>query len=163
MLVSLPSEGFVDYLVDKALTNTSTTTIVVVHESLFVLAGVKERYDKVQCWLGDLVDVPSKWSPFDVVFLYYLPGLGFELDRVFRVVAENCSRGARLVISYPQGREGIERQRKAHPNVVISDLPHKLALEKAAADSSFEITKFLDEPGLYLAVLKFSDVSLDPQ
>lgn len=160
MLVSLPSEGFVDTLVEKSV---KENVIVVVHESLFVLAGVKEMYDNVQCWLGDFVDVPSKWSPFHVVFLNYLPGLGVELDRILRVVAENCSQGARLVISYPQGREGVERQRKEHPDVVISDLPHKIALDKAATDHSFEITKFLDEPGLYLAVLKFSGPVLHPQ
>lgn len=62
--------------------------------------------------------------------------------------------GARLVISHPQGREVLEQQRQQYPNVIISDLPEKLTLEKVADQHSFDLVEFVDEPGFYLAVLK---------
>nr|DAD48614.1 TPA_asm: hypothetical protein HUJ06_018551 [Nelumbo nucifera] len=62
---------------------------------------------------------------------------------------------ASLVISYSQGREVVEKQRQQYSDVVISDLPDRLTLKKVAANHSFEIAKFEDEPGFYFAVLKF--------
>lgn len=64
--------------------------------------------------------------------------------------------GARLVISHPQGREVLEQQRQQYPDVVTSDLPEKKTLQEVAAQHSFELTDYVDEPGFYLAVLKFS-------
>lgn len=61
--------------------------------------------------------------------------------------------GARIVISHPQGREVLEEQRQQYPDVIISDLPEKLALQKAAAEYSFDLVEFVDEPGFYLAAL----------
>lgn len=66
-----------------------------------------------------------------------------------------ASTGARLIISLPEGREVLEQQRQQHPDVIVSNLPDKLTLENAAADHSFEMIEFVDEPGFYLAVLKF--------
>lgn len=63
--------------------------------------------------------------------------------------------GARLVISYPQGRQVSEQQRQRYPDVVTSDLPGKTSLEEAATEHSFELTEYVDEPCFYLAVLKF--------
>jgi len=65
------------------------------------------------------------------------------------------SVGARLVISFDQGRSIIEREHwKRYPDIVTSSLPDKIILEKVASDHSFQITEFVDESDLYLAVLK---------
>ncbi|XVE75748.1 hypothetical protein DITRI_Ditri12bG0117800 [Diplodiscus trichospermus] len=152
VLVSIGSEGFVDHLVESS----PSQLLLVVHDSIFVLAGIKEKYDEVKCWQGELIHVPEKWSPLDVVFLYFLPALPFKLDQIFVALAKHCSQGARLVISHPQGREVLEQQRKQFPDVIIADLPEKMTLQKVAADHSFEMTEFVDEPGFYLAVLKFT-------
>ncbi len=64
--------------------------------------------------------------------------------------------GARVVISHPQGREALEQQRKQHQDVIVSELPDKMTLLKVASDNSFEMAEFVDESGLYLAVLQFS-------
>jgi hypothetical protein len=61
-----------------------------------------------------------------------------------------------VVISHPQGREVLKQQQQQHPDVIISDLPDKMTLQKVTADHSFDMVKFVDEPGFYLAVLKFS-------
>ncbi|PON37825.1 DNA-directed RNA polymerase subunit beta [Parasponia andersonii] len=154
VMVSAGAEGFVDRLVDSS---SPCNLLLVVHDSLFVLGGIKEKYDKVKCWQGELLYVPEKWAPLDVVFLYFLPALPFGLDQVLGLLAKHyCSPGARLVISHPQGREVLEQQRKKYPDVIISDLPDKSVLQKAASDHSFDLVEFVDDNGFYLAVLKFS-------
>uniref|UniRef100_A0A1J3FVQ8 Uncharacterized protein n=1 Tax=Noccaea caerulescens TaxID=107243 RepID=A0A1J3FVQ8_NOCCA len=152
VLVSFSSEAFVDRLVESS----PSQLLLIVHDSLFVLACVKEKYDKVKCWQGELIYVPEKWSPLDVVFLYFLPALPFELDEVFRQLSQRCSSGARVVISHPQGREGLKQQRKEFSDVVVSDLPDDSTLRNVAKKHSFELTQFVDEQGLFLAVLKSS-------
>ncbi|CAN8317935.1 unnamed protein product [Cochlearia groenlandica] len=152
VLVSLSSESFVDRLVEFS----PSQLLLIVHDSLFVLACVKEKYDKVKCWQGELIYVPEKWSPLDVVFLYFLPALPFDLEEVFKTLSQRCSSGARVVISHPQGRQGLEEQRKEFSDLVVSDLPDESTLRNVAKKHLFEITQFLDEQGLYLAVLKFS-------
>ncbi|XAR68628.1 hypothetical protein NMG60_11003820 [Bertholletia excelsa] len=154
VLVSTSSEGFVDRLMDSS---PPLELLLVVHDSLMVLACVKEKHDKVKCWQGELIYVPEKWAPFDIVFLYSLPALPFKLDQVFGALAKRCSPGARIVISHPQGREMLEQQRQEFPDVVISDLPDKTTLQNVAVNHLFRMTKFVDEPGFYLAVLKFKD------
>lgn len=89
VMVSAAAEGFVDQLVDSSPSN----LLLVVHDSLFVLAGIKEKYDKVKCWQGELIYVPEKWAPLDVVFLYCLPALPYSFDQVLGAVAKHCSPG----------------------------------------------------------------------
>lgn len=89
VLVSIGSEGFVDQLVDTS----PCSILLLVHDSLFLLACIKEKYDKVKCWQGELVHVPEKWARLDVVFLYFLPALPFQLDDVLEALAKRCSPG----------------------------------------------------------------------
>lgn len=152
VLVSIGSEGFVDQIVNSS----TCQQLLVVHESLIVLCCIKEKYDMVRCWQGELIYVPEEWAPFDVVFLYFLPGLPFELDQVFGSLSKRCLPGARIVISHPQGRKALEQQRRQFPDAVTSDLPDKMTLQNVAAHHSFEMIKFVDKTGFYLAVLKFS-------
>ncbi|XP_057507824.1 uncharacterized protein LOC130790800 [Actinidia eriantha] len=153
VLISIGSEGFVDEIVNSS----PCKLLFVVHDSLLVLASIKEKYDMVKCWQGELIYLPQKWAPFDVLFLYFLPALPFELDQIFGALEKRCLPGARIVISHPQGRELLEQQRRQFPDVVISDMPDKMTLQNVAADHSFEMIEFVDEPGFYLAVLKFKE------
>ncbi|KAI3677028.1 hypothetical protein L1987_86646 [Smallanthus sonchifolius] len=150
VLISTGSEGFVDQVVETC----SCKQLLVVHDSLFVLACIKEKYDKVKCWQGELIFVPEKWAPFDVVFLYFLPGLPFELNQVFDALSKVCSPGARIVISHPKGREMLEQQKAENPDVVVSDLPDKSTLESVASHQPFTMVDFVDHQGFYLAVLE---------
>ncbi|XP_071688270.1 uncharacterized protein, partial [Rutidosis leptorrhynchoides] len=152
ILISTGSEGFVDLVVDTC----SYKQLLVVHDSIFVLACIKEKYDKVKCWQGELVFVPEKWAPFDVVFLYFVPALPFKLVEIFGALSKVCSPGARIVISHPKGREMLKKQKAEYPDVVVSDLPDKSALESVASDHSFTLSDFIDEPGFYCAVLSYT-------
>lgn len=89
VLVSIGSAGFVDRL----LHTSPCSFLLVVHDSLFVLAAIKAKYDEVKCWQGELIRVPKKWVPLDVVFLYFLPALPFKLDQIFGTLAKCCSPG----------------------------------------------------------------------
>ncbi|GJW65482.1 hypothetical protein Tco_0117366 [Tanacetum coccineum] len=140
ILISTGSEGFVDRVVETC----SYKQLLVVHDSLFVLACIKEKYDKVKCWQGELIYVPEKWAPFDVVFLYFVPGLPFDLGQVFGALCKNLGGlaasgeillfsfvdmqvSARIVISHPKGREILKQQKAEHPDAVVADLPDKTA------------------------------------
>lgn len=151
VLVSVGSEEFVDRVVESS----PCQQLLVVHDSLFVLAGIKEKCDNVNCWQGELIYVPEKWAPLDVVFLYFLPALPFELSQIFGALAKRCSPGARIVISHLQGREVLAQQRGQYADVVVSSLPDETTLQSAAANHSFQMVEFVDEPGFYLVVLKF--------
>ncbi|XP_027352153.1 uncharacterized protein LOC113862997 [Abrus precatorius] len=152
VLVSTGSEEFVDFLMGS----TPCKSLFVVHDSLLILACVKEKYDKVKCWQGEILYVPEKWAPFDVVFLYFLPALPFKLDDILVSLAKKCSAGGRVIISHTQGRQVLEQQRQQYPEVVVSDLPDETSLQRVAAAYSFEVAEFVDEPGLYLAALIYS-------
>lgn len=152
VLVSMSAEYFVDRLVQY---RGGCDLLLIVHDSLFALACIKEKHDKVKCWQGELICVPHKWTPFDVVFLYYLPALPFQLSQVFEALALRCLPGARVVISHAQGRTGAEQQRQQYPDIIASDMPSKVDLRNAATDHSFEVAEFVDEPDFYLAVLKY--------
>ncbi|KAH1072840.1 hypothetical protein J1N35_025168 [Gossypium stocksii] len=62
-------------------------------------AGIKEKCDEVKCWQGELIYVPEKWTPFDVIFLYFLPALPFELDQIFAALAKRCSSGVKAQVA----------------------------------------------------------------
>ncbi|KAF3645143.1 putative activator of 90 kDa heat shock protein ATPase -like protein 1 isoform 1 [Capsicum annuum] len=151
VLIAISSNEFVDRVVDSS----NFEQLLVVHDSIFMLACIKEKYDMVKCWQGELIYVPEKWAPFDVVFIYFLPALPFELGQILEALRKRCLPGARVVISHPQGRQVVEEQQKKYPDVVVSNLPEKMLLQNVAADHSFELVKFVDEPDFYLAILKF--------
>ncbi|KAJ8535859.1 hypothetical protein K7X08_034260 [Anisodus acutangulus] len=157
VLIAISSDEFVDRVVDSSICR----QLFVVHDSLFMLACIKEKYDKVKCWQGELIYVPEKWTPLDVVFLYFLPAMPFELGQILEALGKRCLPGARVVISHPQGRQVVEEQWKLYPDVVFSNLPEKMLLQNVAADHSFEVVKFVDEPDFYLAILKFEPGSMN--
>ncbi|CAN0879117.1 hypothetical protein LINGRAHAP2_LOCUS12860 [Linum grandiflorum] len=156
VLVSTSSEEFVDQLMEDE-SSSLHGFLLVVHESLLTLALLKEKYDEnLKCWQGELIDLPEKWTSLDVVFLYFLPALPSKVDDVLDKLAKHCSPGARVVISHPQGREKLERQRQEYPELIVSELPDEISLQEVASSRSFEVAEFVDEPGFYLAVLRFS-------
>ncbi|KAK1307803.1 hypothetical protein QJS10_CPA09g00325 [Acorus calamus] len=152
VLVSLGTEGFVDRVAAAAPPG---GLVVAVHASLMVLAGVKERRDEVRCWQGELLEVPERFGPFDAVFLCFLPGMSMPLDWVLEALIGRCSEGARIVISYAQGRNIIKQQQQQFPDMVTSDLPDRSTTDKAAANHSFRVSEFVDDPTFYLAVLQY--------
>ncbi|XP_074576800.1 uncharacterized protein LOC141833295 [Curcuma longa] len=152
VLAAFPTASFVDRLVESA----PCEHMVAIHESLFVLAMIKEGHDRVRCWQGGIDVVPEKFSPFDSVFVCYFPGMGVTIETLLASVAGKCSPGARVVLSFDQGREVIEQKHKQQfPDLVTNNLPDRISLEQTAREHLFQIIEFVDEPTFYLAVLEF--------
>ncbi|CAI9100959.1 OLC1v1038150C1 [Oldenlandia corymbosa var. corymbosa] len=153
VLISISSEHFVDRIVECS----PCQQLLVVHDSLFTLACIKEKYDNVKCWQGEMLYLPEDWVALDVVFLYFLPALPFQLTQILETLSKHCLPGARIVISHPSGRQMVQEQKKRHPDIVVGDeLPGKITLQDVATDNSFQLVKFVDEPDFYLAVLKLA-------
>lgn len=96
VLVSHGTEHFIEQLVGSVSPSSKKPfeLLLVVHESLFELALIKEKYDaRVSCWQGGIVEVPQKWASFDAIFICYLPGLGFSLDQIISAMATRCLPG----------------------------------------------------------------------
>ncbi|GJN40559.1 hypothetical protein PR202_gb29790 [Eleusine coracana subsp. coracana] len=161
VLAVTPTAPFVDAL----LASSPCELLVAAHESLYVLAGVKEEHDEVRCFHlegggggrgGGVVEaVPERFNDFDAVFVCYFPGMGISAAALLKSLAKRCSKGARVVIFLDQGRQNLEQQRREHPDVVTSDLPSRSALEKAASGNKYILAEFADDSNLYLAVLQF--------
>lgn len=93
VLVSSGSEEFVDSLVGCS----KFKSLVVLHDSLLILALLVEKYDNVMCWQGEVTIVPDQWAPFDAVFLYFLPALPFKLEDILGSLTPKCSPGEFLL------------------------------------------------------------------
>lgn len=96
VMIAISSDEFVDRVLESSICK----QLLVVHDSLFMLACIKEKYDKVMCWQGEVIYIPEKWTPFDVVFLYFLPALPFELDQILDALRKCCSPGEILYNYY---------------------------------------------------------------
>ncbi|KAG8096886.1 hypothetical protein GUJ93_ZPchr0013g37451 [Zizania palustris] len=163
VLVVTPAPAFVN----AVLSGNPCELLVAAHESLYVLAGIKELHDEARCFHlegggggrgGGVVEaVPERFNAFDAVFVCYFPGMGVSAAALLKSLAKRCAKGARVVIFLDQGRQNLEQHRREHPEVVTSDLPSRPSLEKATAGSMFEIVEFVDEPALYLAVLQLQE------
>lgn len=129
--------------------------VACVHESLFVLAMIKEGDDRVRCFQGGVDVVPKKFVPFDALFVCYFAAMGVEVEELIALSKNICTQGGRLVICFDQGRKVMREHNKLYSGVATVDLPDKIDFERAAAKHAFELTDFVDEPDLYLAVLKF--------
>ncbi|XP_042454478.1 uncharacterized protein LOC122038676 [Zingiber officinale] len=152
VLAAFPTASFVDRLVESA----PCEHMVAIHESLFVLAMIKEGHDRVRCWQGGIDVIPEKFYPFDSVFVCYFPGMGVTIETLLASLAGKCSPGARVVLSFDQGREVVEQKHKQQfPDLVTNNLPDRISLEQTAREHLFQIIEFVDETTFYLAVLEF--------
>lgn len=89
VLVALPTPTFVDQLIDASMPE----HVVAYHESLVMLSNVKELRDEVRCFQGGVDTVPTKFAPFDAVFVCYFPGMGVSLGELLRSHSSLCSSG----------------------------------------------------------------------
>lgn len=99
VLAVTPTAAFVGAL----LASSPCELLVAAHESLYVLAGVKEAHDEVRCFHlegggggrgGGVVEaVPERFDNFDAVFVCYFPGMGVSAAALLKSLAKRCSKG----------------------------------------------------------------------
>lgn len=102
VLAVTPAPSFVDAL----LSGHPCELLVAAHESLYVLAGIKEGHDEVRCFHlegggggrgGGVVEgVPERFDAFDAVFVCYFPGMGVSAAALLKSLAKRCSKGEKL-------------------------------------------------------------------
>lgn len=107
VLAVTPTASFVSSL----LASSPCELLVAAHESLYVLAGVKEAHDEVRCFhlegggggrAGGVVEaVPERFDDFDVVFMCYFPGMGISAASLLKSLAKRCSKGETSVEMAP--------------------------------------------------------------
>ncbi|XP_078439453.1 uncharacterized protein LOC144709708 [Wolffia australiana] len=151
-LACFPAAGFIDRIAEVC----PCQLLIATHDSLFLLAEIKENHDSVRCWQGGVDAVPERFSPFDSAFVCYFPAMGVSIAELLRSLARRCSPGARVVIGCEHGRDGVKRHREEHPDVVTSDWPSKSDLEQATKENNFQIVELVDESSVYRAVLQLS-------
>ncbi|KAL6649548.1 hypothetical protein ACP70R_013772 [Stipagrostis hirtigluma subsp. patula] len=98
VLAVTPTASFVGAL----LAASPCDLLVAAHESLYVLAGVKEAHDEVRCFHlegggggrgGGVVEaVPERFDDFDAVFVCYFPGMGISAAALLKSLAKRCSK-----------------------------------------------------------------------
>ncbi|KAG2577526.1 hypothetical protein PVAP13_6NG230903 [Panicum virgatum] len=107
VLAVTPTASFVGAL----LASSPCGLLVAAHESLYVLAGVKEAHDEVRCFHlegggwgrgGGVVEaVPERFDDFDAVFVCYFPGMGVSAAALLKSLAKRCSKGEAEMAPYP--------------------------------------------------------------
>lgn len=127
--------------------------ITAVDLSLMMISKLKERFDNVRCWHGDVIDLPTEYGPFDVIFFNSMFGNVHSQIETLKTAVRLAKPGTRIVISHPLGAPFVVTLQKESPSVVPNTLPIRLELEKLMEGIPLEIVQFQDEPGLYLAIL----------
>jgi hypothetical protein len=99
VLAVTPTASFVGALLESS----PCELLVAAHESLYVLAGVKEEHDEVRCFHlegggggrgGGVVEaVPERFNDFDAVFVCYFPGMGISAAALLKSLAKRCAKG----------------------------------------------------------------------
>jgi riboflavin kinase len=62
--------------------------------------------------------------------------------------------GAKVVISYSQGRDGLTRHRRKYPHILLCDLPEEKDLQSLISTLPLELRSFTNDPNSYLATLE---------
>jgi hypothetical protein len=62
--------------------------------------------------------------------------------------------GAKVVISYSQGRDGLTRHRQKYPHILLCDLPEEKDLRSLISTLPLELRSFTNDPNSYLATLE---------
>eukprot|EP00271_Cylindrocystis_brebissonii_P006500 TRINITY_DN19276_c0_g1_i1.p1 TRINITY_DN19276_c0_g1~~TRINITY_DN19276_c0_g1_i1.p1 ORF type:complete len:586 (-),score=102.93 TRINITY_DN19276_c0_g1_i1:654-2411(-) len=130
--------------------------ITAVDLSIMMLAELKEKYDEVRCWHGDVADLPDEFGPFDIVFFNAMFGNVYEPLETLKAAARLSKPGATIVISHPLGAAFVEKLRSASPLVVPRGLPDSQQLQElvAGTDGQLQLVELRDEPHYYLARLE---------
>lgn len=124
------------------------------HFSLDVLAAVKEKHDDARCWYLNVADSSEVSGSFDTIFLNHFSIFTDSLKKLLTDVTRFCKPGGTVVISLTQDRRRLSSLGEQSPGVLRSSLPDREDLVKMMSSLPFEIVKFEDGDGFYLAALQ---------
>ncbi len=125
-----------------------------------MLAEAERRHPHVQYWQGDVVELPSDFGRFHVVFFNGMFGNVWDQHETLQSISTRLARNGRVVISHPMGATFVEELRRSDPRMVPHALPTETRLADLIEDLPLELERFHDEEQLYLCVLRYAPTTL---
>lgn len=162
--------GFlIEYLLEVGV---KPENIVACDLSKEMLARARKRYPGIYFWCGDILDFPDglfakrpegfpqQITSFDAIFFNGCFGNIWNQHEAIDVSVKMLFQGGRIVISHPLGKEFVSSLHKNEPEIVPHLLPNNNELINWANEFGLRLQTFLDEPNLYLTVLKKENSSM---
>ena len=108
----------------------------------------------VRTWVGDIIDLPAYYGPFDAAFFNAVFGNFHDQRAALLHVAMMVRPGGWIVISHPLGRNWLESYAYDNPRVVPHRLPCKEELADLIHDLPLQLVSFHDDFLNYTVRLK---------
>jgi ubiquinone/menaquinone biosynthesis C-methylase UbiE len=124
--------------------------------STAMLANAKSKYPAVEFWQGDVVDFPETFGSFDAVTINACFGNFFDQEKVIDRLSKLLSPRGCILISHPLGARFVAQLHAGEPHIVPHLLPDAKLLESWAVKYGLSVEKLIDEPKLYVALLRRS-------
>jgi ubiquinone/menaquinone biosynthesis C-methylase UbiE len=122
--------------------------------SASMLANARAKYPGVEFWQGDVVDLPESFGSFDAVFINACFGNFFDQEKVIDRLSKLLSENGCIVVSHPLGAQFVAQLHAAEPHIVPHLLPDAKLLESWAVKYGLSVEQLIDEPKLYLALMR---------
>jgi len=128
-----------------------------------MISNARKRYPDVYYWHGDIIDfplalpedAPKHITSFDAIFFNACFGNVWNQEQTLIHSGKLLSSDAKIVISHPMGNRFVAALKVSEPELVPHLLPDLKRLEKwCVLMDGMVIDKFIDEPDLYLAILR---------
>jgi riboflavin kinase len=124
------------------------------HKRIPSPASTLGNHPCVRTWVGDVIDLPNYYAPFDAVF-FNAVFCNVHDQRQALLRASMLTRpGGWIVVSHPLGRTWLEEYSKENPNIVPHRLPEKHELEKVIYDLPLELMYYRDSFSTFVAKMK---------
>ena len=119
-----------------------------------MLTKAKAKYGRsVKYVQQDVIDLPGKEGPFDVVFCNAVFGNIYDQRQALKAIHSLLAEEGKLVISHPMGKDFVRRLKERYPED-ITELPDGSSIGPLLESGGFSLIQFIDEPELYLAIAK---------
>ncbi len=115
-----------------------------------MLARARERYPYVTFHQHDVIDLPGRIPPVDIVFCNSAFGNVYDQYQALLAMSRMLNPGGRLVISHSEGRRFHERLRKDRPDMVLHPLPEPEDGPSLLEQAGLDFLSLTDEPALYI-------------
>mmetsp|Transcript_7828 Transcript_7828/g.23532 ORF Transcript_7828/g.23532 Transcript_7828/m.23532 type:complete len:455 (-) Transcript_7828:3051-4415(-) len=108
----------------------------------------------VRTWCGDVMNLPAYQGPADAFFFNSVFGNLWSPRDALLKAALMLKPGGHIAICHPLGWAWHAKYRSGNPELVPHPLPDRAELEALVRDLPLTLSEYVDEEGLYLAVLQ---------
>ena len=127
-----------------------------------MLGQLNKNYPDVLTFRGDVKDLALPDASVDVVFINACYPNIADKKGAFENIARMMKVGGRMVISHPLGKAFIKKLKRNAP-YPLDEFPDQSEAESLFRPFGFDIQKFIDEPELYILVLMFGIIMVNPK